>query len=126
MIKYMKKNDCREFFYPWGKVKKWLFLMKLIAFFLFAGLCQVSATAFGQRETVTFSRDAMTLEEIFTTIRKQLQYDIFYSNEELDTHQKIQLSARKMNVEGVLKEILKGKYSYEFIEKTIVIQEKLE
>ena len=80
MIKYMKKNDCREFFYPWGKVKKWLFLMKLIAFFLFAGLCQVSATAFGQRETVTFSRDAMTLEEIFTTIRKQLQYDIFYSN----------------------------------------------
>ena len=83
--------------------------MKLIAFFLFAGLCQVSATAFGQRETVTFSRDAMTLEEIFTTIRKQLQYDIFYSNEELDTHQKIQLSARKMNVEGVLKEILKGK-----------------
>ena len=118
----MKKNDCREFFYPWGKVKKWLFLMKLIAFFLFAGLCQVSATAFGQRETVTFSRDAMTLEEIFTTIRKQLQYDIFYSNEELDTHQKIQLSARKMNVEGVLKEILKGKYSYEFIEKTIVIR----
>ncbi|WP_287029424.1 SusC/RagA family TonB-linked outer membrane protein, partial [Butyricimonas sp.] len=96
--------------------------MKLIAFFLFAGLCQVSATAFGQRETVTFSRDAMTLEEIFTTIRKQLQYDIFYSNEELDTHQKIQLSARKMNVEGVLKEILKGKYSYEFIEKTIVIR----
>ena len=118
----MKKNDCKEFFYPWGKVKKWLFLMKLIAFFLFAGLCQVSATAFGQRETVTFSRDAMTLEEIFTTIRKQLQYDIFYSNEELDTHQKIQLSARKMNVEGVLKEILKGKYSYEFIEKTIVIR----
>ena len=97
----MKKNDCREFFYPWGKVKKWLFLMKLIAFFLFAGLCQVSATAFGQRETVTFSRDAMTLEEIFTTIRKQLQYDIFYSNEELDTHQKIQLSARKMTVEGI-------------------------
>lgn len=76
----MKKNDCREFFYPWGKVKKWLFLMKLIAFFLFAGLCQVSATAFGQRETVTFSRDAMTLEEIFTTIRKQLQYDIFYAS----------------------------------------------
>ena len=37
--------------------------MKLIAFFLFAGLCQVSATAFGQRETVTFSRDA-TLADI--------------------------------------------------------------
>ena len=62
-----EKKCCKEFFYPWGKVKKWLFLMKLIAFFLFAGLCQVSATAFGQRETVTFSRDAMTLEEIFTT-----------------------------------------------------------
>ena len=118
----MKKNGYKESFYPLGKVKKWLFFMKLIAFFLFVGLCQVSATTFGQRESVTFSRDAMTLEEIFTTIRKQLHYDIFYSNEELDANQKIQLSAKTMNLDVVLKEILKEKYSYEFIEKTIVIR----
>ena len=118
----MKKNDYKKFFCPLGKIKKWLLLMKLITFFLFLGLFQVSAVTFGQRETVMFSRDAMTLEEVFATIRKQLQYDIFYSNEELDTQQKIHLSSKKMDVEGVLKEILKGKYSYEFIEKTIVIR----
>ena len=58
----MKKNDYKKFFCPLGKIKKWLFLMKLITFFLFLGLFQVSAVTFGQRETVMFSRDAMTLE----------------------------------------------------------------
>ena len=121
MIKCMKKNDYKELFYPLGKVKKWLFLMKLIAFFLFAGLCQVSATAFGQRETVTFSRDAMTLEEIFTTIRKQLQYDIFYSDDELDIKQVVEIPALRANIEDVLKAVLGERFSYQFIGKTIII-----
>ncbi|WP_455969235.1 STN domain-containing protein, partial [Butyricimonas virosa] len=95
--------------------------MKLIAFFLFAGLCQVSATAFGQRETVTFSRDAMTLEEIFTTIRKQLQYDIFYSDDELDIKQVVEIPALRANIEDVLKAVLGERFSYQFIGKTIII-----
>lgn len=32
----MKKNDCSMLFYFWSKIKKWLFLMKLIAFFFFS------------------------------------------------------------------------------------------
>lgn len=96
--------------------------MKLIAFFFFAGLLQVSAATFGQQETVTFHRNAMTIEEVFTTIRKQLSYDIFYNNEVLDASRIVHLSAQKMEVESVLKEVLQGKFSYEVIEKNIVIR----
>ena len=96
--------------------------MKLITFFLFLGLFHVSATTFAQRETVTFSLDRITVDEVFSTIRKQLKYDIFYSNEELDATKIIQLSSKKMSVEAVLREILQGRYSFEFIEKTIVIR----
>ncbi len=105
-----------------GKVKKWLLLMKLITFFLFVGLLQVHAKTFGQSETVEFLRNTMTVEEVFTTIRKQLNYDIFYNNEMLDAQQEVHLSARKMKVESVLKEVLREKYSYELIEKNIVIR----
>ena len=118
----MKKNDYKEFFCPLGKIKKWLFLMKLITFFLFLGLFHVSAATFAQRETVTFSLDRMTVDEVFSTIRKQLKYDIFYSNEELDATKVVQLSSKEMSVEAVLREILQGRYSFEFIEKTIVIR----
>ncbi|WP_337956843.1 STN domain-containing protein, partial [Butyricimonas sp. An62] len=96
--------------------------MKLITFFLFLGLFHVSAATFAQRETVTFSLDRMTVDEVFSTIRKQLKYDIFYSNEELDATKVVQLSSKEMSVEAVLREILQGRYSFEFIEKTIVIR----
>ena len=64
----------------------------------------------------------MTIEEVFTTIRKQLSYDIFYNNEVLDASRIVHLSAQKMEVESVLKEVLQGKFSYEVIEKNIVIR----
>lgn len=95
--------------------------MKLIAFFFFLGMFQVSASVYGQRETVTLNLDRMTVGEIFTAITKQLKFDIFYSDDELDVNRQVVLSAGKQSVESVLTEILKGEYSYEFINKTIVI-----
>lgn len=118
----MKKNDCSTLFYLWSKIKKWLFLMKLITSFFLLGLLQVNAMAFGQKESVTFASEVMTLEKVFGEIQKQLNYDIFYSNEELDVSREITLSSQKMNVEAVLKEIFNGKYDFEFIDKTIVIR----
>ena len=52
ICKGMKKNDCSMLLCLWSKVKRWLFLMKLIAFFFLVGLLQVNAEALGQREMV--------------------------------------------------------------------------
>ncbi len=120
----MKKNAYRKLFYPLGKVKKWLLLMKWITFFFFVGLLQVSAATFGQQGTVIFVRNTMTMEEVFSTIRKQLHYNIFYNNEVLDAKQKVRLSSQEMEVEAVLKEMLQEKYSYELIEKNILIRSR--
>lgn len=96
--------------------------MKLIAFFFLVGLLQVNAMAFGQKETVTFSSEVMTLENVLGEIQKQLKYDIFYSNEELDVSKKIVLSSKKMELKTALKEIFDGKFNVEFIDRTIVIR----
>ena len=102
----MKKNDCSMLLCLWSKVKRWLFLMKLIAFFFLVGLLQVNAEALGQREMVTFPSDVMVLKNVLGEIQKQLKYDIFYSDEELDVNREVILSSKKMILETALKEVL--------------------
>ena len=117
----MKKKSIKERFYPLGKVKKWLLLMKLITFFLVAGFMQVHAAAFAQGEQVAFPEENLTVEQVFSTVRKQLGYAIFYNNEELDATRQVQLPARQLSLDEVMKEVLGGGYAYEVIDKTIVI-----
>lgn len=96
--------------------------MKLITFFFFLGMFQVSASVYGQRGTVTLNLNELTMEDIFTAINRQLKYDIFYSDDELDVTRKIRLTDSKMEVSKLLKEVLQDDYSYEFLNKTIVIR----
>ena len=118
----MKKNDYKGLFCPLGRIKKWLWIMKLMAFFFFLGMFQVHASAYAQNEMVTLDVNRMTVEKVFKTITQQLSYDIFYSNDELDTRYQVTLSTRKMSVQDLLEEVLKGNYSYEFVGKTIIIR----
>lgn len=118
----MKKNDYKELFCLPDRIKKWLFLMKLILVFFFLGLCQVNAVVYAQYESVVFSSNRLTIEEVFSTITKQLKYDIFYSNDELDATREVVISDIKMNVENILQEVLKDEFTYEFINKTIIIK----
>ena len=96
--------------------------MKLMAFFFFLGMFQVHASAYAQNEMVTLDVNRMTVEKVFKTITQQLSYDIFYGNDELDTRCQVTLSTRKMSVQDLLEEVLKGNYSYEFVGKTIIIR----
>ncbi len=118
----MKKNDYKGLFCPLGRIKKWLWIMKLMAFFFFLGMFQVHASAYAQNEMVTLDVNRMTVEKVFKTITQQLSYDIFYGNDELDTRCQVTLSTRKMSVQDLLEEVLKGNYSYEFVGKTIIIR----
>ena len=118
----MKKNDYKGLVCPLGRIKKWLWIMKLMAFFFFLGMFQVHASAYAQNEMVTLDVNRMTVEKVFKTITQQLSYDIFYSNDELDTRCQVTLSTRKMSVQDLLEEVLKGNYSYEFVGKTIIIR----
>lgn len=98
-----------------------MLLMKLITFFLVAGFMQVHAAAFAQGEQVAFPEEKLTVEQVFSTVRKQLGYAIFYNNEELDATRQVQLPARQLSLDEVMKEVLGGGYAYEVIDKTIVI-----
>lgn len=118
----MKKNDCMKLFCPPDRIKKWLILMKLILIFFFIGLSQVNAAVYGQEEIVSFQSNKLSIGEVLRTITRQLKYDIFFSDDELDTSKEIIISNKKLSVENILQEILQDKASYEFVDKTIIIK----
>lgn len=117
----MKKNDDVGLFYWKSRIKKMLLLMKLVCFGILIGLMQVHATTYGQAENVSFEQKRMTIDEVFNTITLQLQYDIFYSDDELDIKQVVEIPALRANIEDVLKAVLGERFSYQFIGKTIII-----
>ncbi len=117
----MKKNDDVGLFYWKSRIKKMLLLMKLVCFGILIGLMQVHATTYGQAENVSFEQKRMTIDEVFNTITLQLQYDIFYSDDELDIKQVVEIPALRANIEDVLKAVLGERFSYQFISKTIII-----
>ncbi len=117
----MKKNDDVGLFYWKSRIKKMLLLMKLVCFGILIGLMQVHATTYGQAENVSFEQKRMTIDQVFNTITLQLQYDIFYSDDELDIKQVVEIPALRANIEDVLKAVLGERYSYRFIGKTIII-----
>ena len=95
--------------------------MKLVCFGILIGLMQVHATTYGQAENVSFEQKRMTIDQVFNTITLQLQYDIFYSDDELDIKQVVEIPALRANIEDVLKAVLGERFSYQFIGKTIII-----
>ena len=117
----MKKNDDVGLFYWKSRIKKMLLLMKLVCFGILIGLMQVHATTYGQAENVSFEQKRMTIDQVFNTITLQLQYDIFYSDDELDIKQVVEIPALRANIEDVLKAVLGERFSYQFIGKTIII-----
>ena len=117
----MKKNDDVGLFYWKSRIKKMLLLMKLVCFGILIGLMQVHATTYGQAENVSFEQKRMTIDQVFNTITLQLQYDIFYSDDELDIKQVVEIPALRANIEDVVKAVLGERFSYQFIGKTIII-----
>ncbi len=118
----MKKNGLKKWLSLRRKLGKWLFPVRLTVCFLLLGLFQMQAAVKAQHETVSFKESELTIKQVFHTITKQLKYDIFYSDDDLNVSRLVKLSDKQMTVGNTLKEVLQGNYSYEFIGKTILIR----
>lgn len=78
--------------------------MKLTALFLIAVCLHVSATGFGQK--VTISGKDMSLEKVFSIIKKQTGYACFYSYDMLQGVKNVSLDMKEAEVEEVMKACL--------------------
>ncbi|ALL05703.1 hypothetical protein AQ505_09490 [Pedobacter sp. PACM 27299] len=97
--------------------------IKLTIVMLITTLMQVSASSFAQR--LNLQQKDVSLKEVFTEIKKQTGYDVFYREGKLNSKQRIHANFNNASLQEVMKVCL-SKQAMDFVlfEKTIVIKEK--
>ncbi|WP_165503524.1 SusC/RagA family TonB-linked outer membrane protein [Pedobacter hiemivivus] len=77
--------------------------MKMVIIILTTCLMQVSAASFAQK--LTYSKKGATLAELFSAIKSQTGFNVFYSNEKLNKQQKVDVHFMNADLKQVLDEL---------------------
>lgn len=102
---------------------KTLLAMKLT--FLLMTVALLNASAAGYSQTVSFSGKEVSLKAVFSAIRKQTGYVVFYDNNLLKTTHPVTLTLEDATLEALLAASLRGQgLSYAIVEKTIAIKKQ--
>lgn len=104
-------------------VQKAVRIMKLTALLILVASLHVNATGYGQK--VTLSERDVSVEKIFTEIRKQTGYTFFYSSYILENKQKVTVTVNNASVREVLDICLKDQgldYKINEADKLIIIK----
>lgn len=100
-----------------------ILVMKLTALFLFACLCQVSASVYSQN--ITLRQKNVSMEVIFKSIEKQTEYVFLYDNLELQNAHNVSIDVKNVPLEQVLNLCFKNQLlTYKIFDKTIVLRKK--
>jgi TonB-linked SusC/RagA family outer membrane protein len=102
---------------------KTLRVVKLTAIILFTACMQVSARGYSQ--TVTLTRNNVSLASVFQEIQRQTGYNFLYTYEDLDRIGNIDVSLQNVSLNDAMEACLRNKpLTYAIIERTVVIKPK--
>ncbi len=97
--------------------------MKLLSVILLLGALHVSAKVRSQ-ERVTLKYESIRVEDALEQIRKNSDYELFFSMHEINTDRLININLKEVEVLDALKYILGDKFSYNVVENIIIIKPK--
>lgn len=104
-------------------IKKLLLIMKLTAIILLSAC--LTACANGHSQNVTLTLKNAPLETVFSEIKKQTGYSVFYNYKLLDNAKPVTISVKNVSVDEVMKVCLKDQpLDYDIADKSIVIKAK--
>lgn len=99
---------------------KFFQIMRLSLILLLLGLMQVSAASYGQG--ISIKKNNVLLEEVFTDIRKQSNYNIFYNASMIAKAGKVSVSFNSLPIHQAMRMCLEGKnLTFKIVEKNIII-----
>ena len=118
----MKKKLIEGISLDRGKVRKIWLTMRLIVFLFFVSLIHVSASVYSQKTKLNIKLENATLQQVFSAIQEQSEFDFFYKNEQIPANARISIQYQDEAIEVVLDKILKGTgLTYHLMDKDIVI-----
>jgi TonB-linked SusC/RagA family outer membrane protein len=105
-----------------GRIKKMLLIMKITAFILMVNIMQVSASVYSQTTKLNINVERVSITEVLDLIKTQTKFEFFYTHEEINKVQKIDLQIEDGTVMEVLDQCFKGLgLGYEIIDDVIII-----
>jgi TonB-linked SusC/RagA family outer membrane protein len=100
-------------------------IVKLTVFLMTVFFIQVSAAGFAQK--VTFVKQNASFKELFTEIRKQTGYNVFWQDSKVNEQQKFNVAFKGETLQNVLDQTLPPySLTYKIVNKTVVIQQRRE
>lgn len=105
---------------PPGRVRKFLYVMKLTIFLIFAAIMQVSASSYGQQ--VSLHRKNAAMEEVLKDIMKQTGYNILWQPDKMKSAKPVNVNFKNLRIEQAFETLMLGQpFSYTIENQTIVI-----
>jgi TonB-linked SusC/RagA family outer membrane protein len=118
----MKKKLTDDNFLGKENVYKIWMTMRLIVFLFFVSLVHVSASVYSQKTKLNIKLENATLQQVFSAIQDQSEFDFFYKNEQIPADARVSVQYQDEAIEVVLDKILKGTgLTYHVMDKDIVI-----
>ncbi|MEO9802784.1 MAG: TonB-dependent receptor [Reichenbachiella sp.] len=114
----MKK--CTHGLFP--KSKKLLIVTKLTLFLMCWCVVQVSGNVYSQGQELQIHMEDVTLEQVFSEIRNQTEYEFLYDSELLVDQPKVDAEFNQITVGEFLNRILPESLEHIIVDKTIVIK----
>lgn len=106
---------------PRNYLLKTLLIMKFLSILLLAAALQLSANGVAQR--ITLSQDNVTLDHVFTEIRKQTGYEFLYNSAMLARAKKVTIDVKGASLQEVLEICFRDQpFTYKLNEKTIIVR----
>lgn len=102
-------------------VNQTILVMKLTLILLTAAICTASAT--GLSQTVTFTANNASVEEIISVVKQQTGYVFFYQKKTIRDAKKINIAAQKLPIHDFLTLAFKGQpFSWSIENQTIILE----
>ena len=118
MKKKRNKRDVR----PWADYSKIYRIMRLICFFMFVMLLQVSASTYSQNTKLSLTGRNLTIEQALSQIEDQSDFSFFYNIKEVDLSKVVNLEVKNRSIEEVLNLLMEGTdMAYTINNKLIII-----
>lgn len=121
----MKKNQLWDAFPHRESIVKIIRVMKLISFFLLAGLLEVTANVYSQNANIKLSMHDVALNEIIKAIQEQTEFTFFYSTDDVKGIIVSKIELKSATLENTLNLSLEGtNLDYEIVHKAVIIKRR--
>lgn len=116
-----KKHD--DAFFPRGKWRKILLIMKLKLFILLCCVQTVNATAFSQEQKLDVTFENELLVKVIDYLQDQTGLQFFYLDKNVSVSDRVSVKMKQATLPEILEKVLKGKgYTYEILDGVVIIK----